>query len=567
MVQGIVIDDENCIVNVNPATAMVISRVPCTPIDDIPILVQQAREAFLSWSQQASLEERIECLRQGLNTLATREEELISLIIQEMGKPVAEAKEEVTMALSKRGDYLDLVQASLQPQRQPPPHSNTVVVRQALGVVVIISPWNFPVDEILLLALPALASGNVVIVKPSEVTPETGATVVACLSQALPPGVLQLVQGDGTVGAALVSHPDVNLIAMTGSSATGRHIYQTAAVTSTTPPPAMAMAETTTTTVSTTTTPADVTIMDWAQGGTVYQSTSESTATAVMETTTTTTLTSSSSPARVTVPPPPPLKRVVLEMGGKDPMIVFADADLNVAARDAVAYSLANTGQVCCSIERIYVDESIYDDFCKRVTQVATTFSVGNGQDPHVKVGPLVSPIQRDHVDAQVQDALERGATLLYQSDIPENHTNTDVTCTATLTLTTCFYPVTVLGDVTHEMDVFSRETFGPVVALSKFDGSEEQAIQLANQTEYGLASSVYTTDLAKAQRVASAIDAGQVGINCYAIEHMNIHCPWYVLCIYMTILHDQLGSRGCFNLPICRCHVVRFALTKNKKT
>ncbi len=143
-----------------------------------------------------------------------------------------------------------------------------------------------------------------------------------------------------------------------------------------------------------------------------------------------------------------------------------------------------------------------------------------------------MSPIQRDHVDAQVQDVLERGATLLYRSDIPENHTNTDVTSTATLTLTTCFYPVTVLGDVTHEMDVFSRETFGPVVALSKFDGSEEQAIQLANQTEYGLARSVYRTDLAKAQFVAIAIDAGQVGINCYAIEHMNIHCPWYVLCI-----------------------------------
>jgi acyl-CoA reductase-like NAD-dependent aldehyde dehydrogenase len=253
---------------------------------------------------------------------------------------------------------------------------------------------------------------------------------------------LQLAQGDGAVGKQLVSHPQIHMIAMTGSSATGRKILESAA---------------------------------------------------------------------------PLLKRVVLEMGGKDPMIVFEDADLEKAAKDAVQYSLCNTGQVCCSIERIYAAESIYDQFQQFAKKYAAEYKVGNGMDPENKVGPLVSRLQRDQVKEQVEDAIGKGAKLLHQSSIP----------TTADEKTTSFYPVTVLSDVTEGMQLFTKETFGPVVAMTKFDGSEPEAIRLANKTEYGLGSSVYTKDLEKAKRVAARIGAGQVGINCYAIEGMDVNCPW----------------------------------------
>jgi acyl-CoA reductase-like NAD-dependent aldehyde dehydrogenase len=258
---------------------------------------------------------------------------------------------------------------------------------------------------------------------------------------ALPPGVLQLAQGDGSVGAQLVGHPNIHLIAMTGSSATGRKILAHAT---------------------------------------------------------------------------PQMKRVVLEMGGKDPMVVFDDADVDKAAQDAVAYSLANTGQVCCSIERIYVAESVYDLFQELAKKYAAEYKVGNGMDPDVKVGPLVSQLQFRLVKEQVEDAIARGAKVLLTSPIPDLSNST-------------FYPVTVLSDVTHEMKVMTSETFGPVVAMTKFDGTEKEAIRLSNDTEYGLGSAVYTKDMERAKRVAEGIAAGQVGINCYAMDHMNVNCPWCV--------------------------------------
>jgi acyl-CoA reductase-like NAD-dependent aldehyde dehydrogenase len=304
-------------------------------------------------------------------------------------------------------------------------------------VVAVLSPWNFPADEILLLMLPALGSGNSVIVKPSEVAPGTGALVVNALASALPEGVLQLAQGDGVIGAQLVSHPDISMVAMTGSSETGKKILQQAA---------------------------------------------------------------------------PTLKRLVLELGGKDPMIVFSDADLEKAAFDAVEYSLSNAGQVCCSIERIFCAKEIYNDFCQQVTKIAAEYKVGNGMDDSVQVGPLVSTVQRDKVQEHVNDAVARGATMLYQSLIPSVGT---------------FYPVTVLSGVQEGMQMYREETFGPVVALSEFDGSEAEAVRLANDTDYGLASAVYTRDMQKARRVANAIQAGQVGINCYAMKNMHIACPW----------------------------------------
>jgi len=302
----------------------------------------------------------------------------------------------------------------------------------------VISPWNFPVLEILLLALPALAAGNTVIIKPSEVAPQSGAIVVTTLASHLPKGVVQLTQGDGCVGAALVQAGGVDMVAMTGSSDTGKKIISSC----------------------------------------------------------------SSS-----------LKRVVLELGGKDPMIVFSDADLEKAVEDAVTYSLYNTGQVCCAVERIYVEQSIQNEFETKVVEFAKQYKVGNGLDHSSKVGPMVSKVQYDIVDDHVQKTLSQGGKLLYQSPIPQ--------------YPSLFYPVTVLSDLNQNMTIQRNETFGPIIAISSFSGTEEDAVQLANDTEYGLTSYVYTQNKDKAKRVALQIKSGQVGINCYSPEFASVKCPW----------------------------------------
>jgi len=435
MGQGIAVED-GYILNKNPATGELISKVPVTK--NVDELVLQSQKGFYSWSNTVGVSDRIEMLKKGLKEMQAQSEHATKMITQEMGKPIAEAIEEFEGATNK-DEYFQILHDSLQPII----HGSSTVIRQALGVVVILSPWNYPADEILLLALPALAAGNVVIVKPSEVTPETGRFLVDCLAKHLPPGVLQLAQGDGAVGAELIQHSAVKMVCMTGSSATGKHILSSVA---------------------------------------------------------------------------PQMKRCVLELGGKDPMVVFDSADVDQAARDAVTYSLSNSGQVCCSIERIYVADSIYDNFCKLVTEkYAPTFKVGNGMEKDTKVGPMVSEFQRSHVEAHVKDALKKGATLLYQSTVPDN-----------APAGSSFYPVTVLSNVKKGMRVYDEETFGPVVSITSFSGSEEDAVKLVNDdSPYGLASAVYTQDGELAQRVASQIQAGQVGINCYAMEHMNVACPW----------------------------------------
>ncbi len=295
-------------------------------------------------------------------------------------------------------------------------------------------------------------AGNAVIVKPSEHTPLSGAMYCAALASTLPEGVLQVVQGDGTVGEQLVSSDDVHMVAMTGSTATGKRIMKNCATS---------------------------------------------------------------------------LKRLVLELGGKDPMIVFADADLDVAARDAVTNSLANAGQVCCSIERIYVEKSVQAEFEQKVVEIAQMHKVGMPLVEGVTVGPLVSRLQLEHVKRQVKESMEDGATMLYESAIPTAIDTTTTNMDGEIQHGGNFYPITVLGNLQQSMSIQKVETFGPIIAISTFDGSEEDAITLANDTEYGLTACVYTADLEKASRVARRIRAGQVGINCYSADEAHLKCPW----------------------------------------
>lgn len=438
MVQGVEIKD-NHIINRNPATGEIINEIPCTNLQDIESIIKRAQEAQQNTWSILPLQERLSTLKKALKSLSSQKEELAITITKEMGKVKSESVEEVSLAFNQN----ELFQLLQEANEDEIVNDTCTIVRDAHGVVVVLSPWNFPILEIILLVLPALAAGNAVIVKPSEVTPTCGQMIVKAFSEMLPKDVIQLTQGDGTVGAALVQADGVNMVAMTGSSDTGRKIVSSCSST---------------------------------------------------------------------------LKRVILELGGKDPMIVFSDADMSKAASDAVTYSLYNTGQVCCAVERIYVQESIKDEFEQKVVKLAKEYAVGNGLDDSSNVGPMVSKMQYDIVNNHIHKTISEGGKILYQSDIPVKDTNA------------YYYPVTVVTNLNQKMTIQQNETFGPIIAISSFSGTEYDAIHLANDTEYGLTSYVYTNDKEKAKRVALGIKSGQVGINCYSPEYASTKCPWYVL-------------------------------------
>jgi acyl-CoA reductase-like NAD-dependent aldehyde dehydrogenase len=196
------------------------------------------------------------------------------------------------------------------------------------------------------------------------------------------------------------------------------------------------------------------------------------------------------------------LKRLVLELGGKDPLIVFADADLDAAAECAVRHSLRNTGQVCCSVERVYVAEEVAPRFEELVVAKARAWQHGSGFDESVQMGPMVSAEQREKVAEQVRGAVAAGARLVIGGAAQEGPG--------------FFYPATVLADVDHALEITREETFGPVVSLSRFSGDENEAVRLANDTPYGLGANVYTGDLERGKRIARRIRSGQVGVNRY---------------------------------------------------
>ncbi|KAL7548644.1 hypothetical protein ACHAWF_011916 [Thalassiosira exigua] len=435
MVQGVQIID-GVIQNVNPATGELIDPpVAVATPSEIVDAISKANAAQIAWSD-IPLNERIARLREGIAAVEPIAHELQQTITKEMGKICSEAKDEVEEAISLKGEWLDMVREANEDVKLGDGAAESVIVRDPLGVVTVISPWNFPCGEIPLLAIPALAAGNTVIVKPSEVTPLTGALLCSAIASSLPDGVLQVVQGDGKVGEQLVTNDDVHMVAMTGSSATGKRIMEKCAKS---------------------------------------------------------------------------LKRLVLELGGKDPMVVFGDADLDKAANDAVSNSLFNAGQVCCAVERIYVDKSVQNKFEAKVIDIASRQKVGDPTAENVTMGPMVSQVQLENVQNQVNESIKKGAKVLYKSEIPRGGN---------------FYPVTVLSGL-KQVRLHHYETFGPVVAISTFDGTEEQAIKLANDTPYGLASYVYTCDLQKGSRVARKIRSGQVGINCYSLVAAQPKCPW----------------------------------------
>ncbi len=403
----------------NPATGSLVAEVVTTPLDAIGAMVERARQAQSSWGA-LSLAERTRLIASAAPKLLAQADAIGALITSEMGKPIAEAKGEANYAASGLTEACDEIAAALKPEVLEDERTTSSMQYAPLGVAACITPWNFPVLMCSDTVVPALVAGNTVLLKPSELSTLSASAWAQCLIDVLPPSVLQIVVGDGAQGKALVASP-VNLIAFTGSRATGQHIMHAAA------------------------------------GG---------------------------------------LKRLVLELGGKDPLIVLDDADVAAAAAFAARNSFRNAGQVCVSTERIYVHESIADEFARAVVERAQQLVVGDGAHEGTQIGPMSSARQKAHVLSQVQHAQARGATVACGGDAGGN-----------------FIQPVVLTGVTHDMHVMQEETFGPVACIMAFSTPDE-AVRLANDTPYGLGGAVFGRDEARARAVAERLHIGMVGIN-----------------------------------------------------
>jgi len=431
------------IVSYDPATGAEIGRAPLAVSDEVKAAVSRARAAQPTWASR-SFRERGRVVLKARELLLAEREEIALLVSRETGKPVAEALSmEIVPTLDTMHYFAHASENLLRPQKIDigqyglMGRSSSIVFRP-LGVIGIISPWNFPLatpaDEVVM----ALMAGNAVVLKPSELTPLICLKLGELFRRAgLPAGLLEIVTGDGSTGAALVD-ARVDKIMFTGSVATGKRVATAAAK---------------------------------------Y------------------------------------LTPVVLELGGKDPMIVLADADLANAARGAVWGAFANSGQACASVERCYVAEGIAPQFIERIVQETRTLKQGRGSDAAVDVGAMSNERQLQIVSDHVNDAVERGAQVLTGGRRGTNAVG-------------LFFEPTVLTNVTHDMLIMREETFGPVLPVMTFK-TEAEAIRLANDSVYGLTASVWTKNIARGKRIAAQIEAGTVMVNEVVYTHGIAQTPW----------------------------------------
>jgi acyl-CoA reductase-like NAD-dependent aldehyde dehydrogenase len=426
----------------NPATGEIVATVPDLGADAVAQMAASARSAQPGW-EALGFEGRGRVLLRAQKWLMDNSEQVIATIISETGKTFEDASlAEISYAGNAFGFWAKQAPEYLADERvksgQLLVKGKKLILRyRPLGLIGVIGPWNYPLTNSFGDCIPALAAGNSVILKPSEVTPLTSMLMAEGLRECgLPENVLQIATGRGQTGAALVE--EVDMIMFTGSTATGRKVAEAA--------------------------------------------------------------------ARRLIP-------ASLELGGKDPMIVLSDADLERAANFATYYSMQNAGQTCISIERAYVEAPVYDEFVAKVSEKVRALRVGVPQGPgSVEVGAITFPPQLQTIEDHVSDAVDRGAHVLAGGHTVKTGGGR-------------FYEPTVLVDVDHTMKIMTEETFGPTLPIMKVADSEE-AVRLANDSPYGLGSSVFTRDTERGEQIARQLQTGAANVNDAMINYTVLELP-----------------------------------------
>jgi acyl-CoA reductase-like NAD-dependent aldehyde dehydrogenase len=403
-----------------PATEEVLAELPRAAAEDADAAVARAKAAFPTW-RAVKPGDRAKLLRALARRIEESLEDLAILEARNVGKPISDARGEVGMVVDVF-DYYAGAPERLLGNTIPVAGGVDMTFREPLGVVGLITPWNFPLTIASWKLGPALAAGNTIVLKPAELTPLTAIELERlALEAGLPEGVLNVVNGPGrVVGERIVEHPDVAKVAFTGSTEVGRRIGEL------------------------------------ASGS---------------------------------------IKRVTLELGGKSANIVFADADLEQAAASAPGAVFGNAGQDCCARSRILVERSALDAFLEALERSVTSLRVGDPLDEETQMGPLISADHREKVASYVDDE----APVAFRGSAPDGPGY--------------WYPPTVLSPVSNDDRAAREEIFGPVAAVIPFEG-EDEALQLANDTIYGLSGSIWTRDGAKALRVARGLETGTISIN-----------------------------------------------------
>lgn len=418
-----------CYEILNPATGELLAQVPSMQGTDTEQAIAAANAALPAWKQRTA-KDRSQILRRWFDLIMQHQDALATLMTQEQGKPLAEAKGEIAYAASFVEWFAEeakRIDGEVLPGHQP--DKRILVLKQPVGVVAAITPWNFPSAMITRKAAPALAAGCTMVLKPAPQTPLSALALAQLAEQAgIPAGVFNVVTADTDdarlVGDVLTASPIVRKLSFTGSTAVGIHLMQASA---------------------------------------------------------------------------PTLKKLSLELGGNAPFIVFDDADLDAAVEGAIISKYRNAGQTCVCANRIYVQAGIYDDFAEKFAAAVQKLKVGSGIDTGVEIGPLIDLKAVEKVESHLKDALAKGGKLLLGGN---RHA-----------LGASFFEPTIITGATKDMRIAKEETFGPLAPLFSFE-NEEDVIQLANDTEFGLAAYFYARDLSRVWKVAEALEYGMVGIN-----------------------------------------------------